>query len=65
MYYGLNVWDLKIKAGKLRPYVAHIPINLWGRDLLQLGTQIPAIPETTHYEIRGEMVDDPGEGIDV
>ena len=33
-------------------YVADIPINLWGRDLLQQwGTQIniPAIPEAAHH----------------
>lgn len=40
---------------KLRTYVADIPINSWGWDLLQQwGTQIniSAIPGTTNEEIR-------------
>ena len=54
------------QTGKLRPYVADIPINLWGRDLLQWGTQIniPAIPGTANEEIRGDMVSAPREVID-
>jgi hypothetical protein len=42
---------------KLKPYVAGIPINLWGRDhLTTVGTQIniPAISETAHDEIRDD-----------
>lgn len=65
LYTVFGDWEGQI--GKLRPYVADIPINLWWMDLLQhLGTQynIPAFPETTHGEIRGEMADAPGEGID-
>ena len=60
-----NVWDQK-GIRKLRPYVADIPINLWGTDLLQQwGTQIsiPEIPGTASKEIRGDMVDTPGEVI--
>lgn len=56
------------QTGKLRHYVADIPINLWGRDLLQhWGTEnnIPAIPETANGVIRGEMLDAPGEGINM
>ena len=44
-----------------------IPINFFGRYLLsQWGTQIniPVIPRTAHEEIRGDMVDAPGESID-
>ena len=54
------------QTGKLSPYVADIPISLWGRDLLQWGTQINtlAIPGTANEEIRGDMIDTPGEGID-
>ena len=55
------------QTGQLRPYVADIPINVWGRDLLQqLGTQfnIPVIPGTANEEITVDMVDAPGEGID-
>ena len=55
------------QTGKLRPYVADIPTNLWGRDFLQQkGTQIDilAVPVTTNKEIRGYMVDAPGESID-
>jgi hypothetical protein len=47
--------------------VADIPTNLWGRDFLQQkGTQIDilAVPVTTNKEIRGYMVDAPGESID-
>lgn len=53
---------------KLRPYVGDIPINLRGRNLSKhWGTQIniPAIPETAHDELRDEMVDDTGKGIDI
>lgn len=34
------------QTGELRPYVADRPINIWGKDHLQQGTQIniPAIP---------------------
>lgn len=52
MYNGLGPEG---QTGKLRPYVADIPINLWGRDLLQHGwySNIPAIPETAHDETVG------------
>lgn len=43
------------QIGKLRPYVADIPINFWESDLLQSwGSKIniPAIPETGHDEMR-------------
>ena len=53
------------QTGNLRSYEANIPINLWKRDLLQWGTQIPALLETAHDEIRGEMVDDSGVGNEV
>lgn len=53
MYNGLGPEG---QTGKLRPYVADIPINLWGRDLLQQHgwySNIPAIPETAHDETVG------------
>lgn len=55
------------QIGNLRPYLDDIPINLWGRDLLQeWGTKIniSAVPGTAYEEARCDMGDVPGEGID-
>ena len=53
---------------KLGPFAADIPINLWGRGLLQQWcTQInivETIPERIHDEIRREIVDTRGEDTD-
>ena len=55
----------KDKKAKLKPYVAHIPINLWVQDVLQhWATQIN-IPRVEYNQIRGEMVDAPGEVIGI
>ena len=54
------------QTGKLRPYVADLLINLWGRDLLQQwGTKIniSAVLGTAYEEARCDMGDVPGEGI--
>lgn len=57
----------ELQTGKLRPYVADLSINLWGSDLLQQwSTQmnIPASLGAANKDVRGDMVDTPGEGID-
>lgn len=55
------------QTGKLRPYVADIDIHLWGRDLLQQrGIQNnPEIPRTVNVKIRVDMINAPGEVIDM
>jgi hypothetical protein len=50
------------KTEELRPYVANIPINIWGRNLSQkwyTQINIPAILGTSNNEIMGDMVDVP------
>lgn len=63
---GLNVWNEKVKKkGKLKPYVAGIPINVEERVLYNSGIARSIFPETEHDEIRGEIVDAPGELIGI
>jgi hypothetical protein len=52
---------------EVEAFVTDLPINVWGRDLLQQwNTQIniSAIPGTATKEIRGDVVDAPGDVID-
>lgn len=47
------------QTGKWRPYVADIPINLWGRDPLQQWSSqinIPVNPGIVSEEIRTSIV---------
>lgn len=56
------------QIGKLKPFMADIPISLWGKELLQQWSNqinIPAIAEIAHDEIRGELVGAFRECIDV
>lgn len=54
--------DREGQTGKLKSYVADIPIKLWGRDLLQqwgMQINIPTSQGTANEESQCEMVDAP------